>query len=67
MELGCIVVCDKVRIESFRLRIKVDELDNGGKNQLTGLRVIKNVGYRIPVNHEVLLILKGDSVDLVIT
>lgn len=44
----------------------VDELDNGSRDSLTGLQVINNAGYRIPINYKVLQIVKGNTLDFVV-
>ena len=67
MEICCIVQCDQTRIESFKLRILVYEIETGALNELAGVNVISQYeGYKIPVNYKVLKIVKGLSLDFVI-
>ena len=66
MDIGCIVQCDQTRVEAFKLRVKVDEIEGGTKDKLSGVDVIKLEGYKIPVNYSVLHIVKGENLDFVV-
>jgi hypothetical protein len=66
MDIGCIVQCDQTRVEAFKLRVKVDEIEGGTKDKLSGVDVLKQEGYKIPVNYRVLFLVKGENLDFVV-
>ena len=66
MDIGCVVQCDQTRIESFKLRVRVDEIEGGSKDKLAGVNVIKQEEYKIPVDYSVLNLVKGENLDFVV-
>ena len=66
MDIGCIVLCDETRIASFKLRLKVDDIETGSKDTLSGVNLIESESLKIPPNYEVVQLVKGETVDFVV-
>ena len=66
MEIGCIVVCDETTIESFKIRLKVDDIEVGSKEELSGVNFIYSESLKIPPNYKVVKVVKGENTDFVV-
>jgi len=67
MDISCIVLCDETRIESFKIRLKVDDIETGSKDTLSGVNFINSESLKIPPNYEVVQLVKGETIDFVVT
>ena len=67
MDISCIVLCDETRIASFKIRLKVDDIETGSKDTLSGVNLIESEDLKIPPNYEVVQLVKGETIDFVVT
>jgi len=68
MLIRCMVQCDLTRIENFVLKMKAEELQSRSTedSQRTGIELKKGHTYSIPVDYNVLQVIKAQEYDIVV-